>query len=58
MNLQELELKPSLINKFGLYVEVEGSKNILERMNIIKNVLNMKEIRNFFRNNMEKKKEF
>lgn len=30
MNPEELELKASLIDKFGLYVEVEGSKDILE----------------------------
>lgn len=48
MNPEELELKASLIDKFGLYVEVEGSKDILERMNIIKKCLDYERNPEFF----------
>ena len=36
MNPEEGGLRPQLLDKFGLYVNVEGSDNILERVKIIK----------------------
>ena len=36
MNPEEGDLRAGLLDKFGLYVNAEGSKDILERINIIK----------------------
>ncbi len=36
MNPEEGVLRPQLLDKFGIYVNVEGSDNILERVKIIK----------------------
>lgn len=43
MNPEESELRSSLVDKFGIYVEVKGSKDIFQRMRIIKKRLKYEE---------------
>ncbi|WP_410208527.1 magnesium chelatase subunit D family protein [Fusobacterium sp.] len=36
MNPEEGDLRPQLLDKFGLYVNAQGTENIVERVNIVK----------------------
>lgn len=43
MNFEEGDLRPQLLDKFGLYVNVEGSQDVLERVSIVKKRLDYEE---------------